>query len=506
MALTGLLILHPLALARAETWSTPDTKPDHYSFVIDEAQNWDSISRLMSVKPFPGSSMPHEYNCAGYGEEPCKFSSENFDMGDSMLIATKCDDELEINCIESLSFGNTNSSLVQANFLEYIDGPKVQADPARGLTEGGTISLWEAPNAPHAGGSLYAVKLGFSVTWDRVKNKFIIIRLDASVAPFSLKEGSNYRTIAVSADEENGRARIGIANRVPSCIWNDAGRCGVLEDFPKDVKVELTFRAVNTIGGWFKGRLQEPSIDIGSIPGGANKITITAQPITVPRFASSFAPDAADEGIKRFLSASPWIKTGTLGHTRSEFDLAFDWLETFRSVAKDTAAGSNTVWNFGSTVGSNLGSKCLVGNSKLLGLVTTNATVFMGGPPKFSGGFLNYRVAGMHHLADGSISKGSYDLIIRSDTARCLYGYGSAPVSAIVSISGQDQSVATTVVSEANGWLKLSAKNFTFSEKTIKIKLQQKKQTIVCVSTKNSKLNKKVTSNNPKCPAGYKKQ
>lgn len=56
----------------------------------------------------------------------------------------------------------------------------------------------------------------------------------------------------------------------------------------------------------------------------------------------------------------------------------------------------------------------------------------------------------MHFLPDGStLATGTYDLVMRSEVARCLYGFSSAPVSASVSITGSDQtSVATTLVNE----------------------------------------------------------
>jgi hypothetical protein len=101
---------------------------------------------------------------------------------------------------------------------------------------------------------------------------------------------------------------------------------------------------------------------------------------------------------------------------------------------------------------------------------------------------------------------GTYDLVMRSDVARCLYNFNKAPVSATISVTGGDNNVATTVVSEKNGWLKLAAYGFTFSEKKVKVKLTQKKMTITCVSTRNSKLTKKVTAYSPTCPSGYKKK
>ena len=95
-------------------------------------------------------------------------------------------------------------------------------------------------------------------------------------------------------------------------------------------------------------------------------------------------------------------------------------------------------------------------------------------------------------------------------------------------ISDNGQSVnAVTTVGEKNGWVNLSAKGFTYSAPTIKVKLSQdapaptpsasatpspaastkpaaaKRTSITCVKGKTSK---KVTAVNPKCPTGYKKR
>jgi hypothetical protein len=80
------------------------------------------------------------------------------------------------------------------------------------------------------------------------------------------------------------------------------------------------------------------------------------------------------------------------------------------------------------------------------------------------------------------------------------------------------------VVSEKDGWLKMKAAGFTFSEKQIKVKITQepsagatpapaasavpvavakKKSTITCVKGKTTK---KVSAVLPKCPAGFKKK
>jgi hypothetical protein len=126
-------------------------------------------------------------------------------------------------------------------------------------------------------------------------------------------------------------------------------------------------------------------------------------------------------------------------------------------------------------------------------------------------------------MSDGSVMKGQYNLVIRSEVARCIYGFSSAPVNAEVSVinSNGEAQIATVIVGEKSGWLYLKANNFEFSSPVIKVKLSQeadplaipipsasaksavKNATITCIKGKTSK---KVTAVKPKCPAGFKKK
>jgi hypothetical protein len=115
---------------------------------------------------------------------------------------------------------------------------------------------------------------------------------------------------------------------------------------------------------------------------------------------------------------------------------------------------------------------------------------------------------------------------VRSETARCYYGFSSAPVEAKVEVVSADNSnqVATVLVNEKDGFIKLQADNFTFSSPTIRIKLAQgaaitpskpvqpvavkatklpKQITLTCIKGKTVK---KVVGTSPKCPAGFKKK
>ncbi|MFM8960937.1 MAG: hypothetical protein ACKOGQ_00005, partial [Actinomycetota bacterium] len=115
--------------------------------------------------------------------------------------------------------------------------------------------------------------------------------------------------------------------------------------------------------------------------------------------------------------------------------------------------------------------------------------------------------------------RGTYDLALRSEFARCLYGFTDAPIRANVSITSSDgssQNIATESLrtNADKSWIYLSASGFTFSSPTIKVKLLQdtpsvtpvaakpivRKVTIKCVKGKQAKV---VTGSNPQCPKGY---
>jgi hypothetical protein len=164
---------------------------------------------------------------------------------------------------------------------------------------------------------------------------------------------------------------------------------------------------------------------------------------------------------------------------------------------------------------------------QLSGVVSTNATQYIAGPPTFdeTSQSLDYKVAAPHLLSNGDVFQGTYNLQISNTLARCIYGFSTAPISATVSVINIDgtSKVATTVIKDSGGFLRLSAAGFTFSNPTIRVKLFQEAtsstnskneppattkapvakampKTITCLK---GKLSKKVTGVTPKCPTGY---
>ena len=213
---------------------------------------------------------------------------------------------------------------------------------------------------------------------------------------------------------------------------------------------------------------------------------------------------------------------------------SFDALSLWLPQIKDKASANPSTWAFYTLNEWELAdaSRCIKDAKDLVGLVTTNATVYAAGTPSFNAEnqTLDYKVMAPHLTSKGEVFKGTYDLRIKSDIARCIYGFSKAPIQASLSILSEDGTTqtATYTVNESDGWLSLSANGFTYSSPTIQVKLSQaqppaptpsvtpepemttqaapkpqaKKVTIIC---KKGKLVKRVTSTNPKCPKGYKK-
>jgi len=111
--------------------------------------------------------------------------------------------------------------------------------------------------------------------------------------------------------------------------------------------------------------------------------------------------------------------------------------------------------------------------------------------------------------------------LMSSEVARCIYNFSKAPISATISVISSDGNtrVATTSMTEKNGFLHLGAYGFEFSSPTVKVTLKQEpvkeevkpavvtpvrnsaKRTITCLLGKTTK---KITALKPVCPKGFK--
>ena len=510
------LVITLVQPAQAQDAFNPDAmtfSPTSGVFGIGEPGSNEAFSNLVAAAKTGGD----EWTCTDLKDPECAVSKIGGMQGRGVLPI--CESATDENCVVSLELAGKDGEFEPATYIRNTKGETFAADPALNFFEQSTPSLWDAPNAPSASGTTtYSVsvrviqgrRIGFN------GSKFESSRFFANVMPYREQAGNYetpYQMTAEGDPVRGGRSRsFAMGGISHGCAWNEEGLCGVVQDFAEGTRVRLTIRIAKTMGGWFKGRIKDPVISVRSVSSTNNEVSVQAEPATVQRMLYE-VPDTKTLSAKEkeFVNYSGFA--GTWENFRSFAGAAdpmtFEYLDYFKPRLNDSASGKNTFWNFASTETVGFGSNCLADKSRVLGIVTTNSMVYDGDVPKFTRGFLNYKVAGLHYEADGITEVlGSYDLVMRSDVARCLYGFNKAPVSATITIAGEgDKSIATTVVGEKNGWLKLAAYGFTFSEKTIRVKITQpKRTTITCVTTSKPTKTKKVSGVNPKCPSGFKKR
>jgi hypothetical protein len=285
--------------------------------------------------------------------------------------------------------------------------------------------------------------------------------------------------------------------------------------FPKNIEFRFTLKMgslYSQLNGWFFGRVADAQIELN-----ASKQTLTVRggPSVTP-VQTGYMPYPAPEPFASSFITQPNPYNGKLPSysiSPSNSNSVDSWLK-YKNFLNVNASFENEVWQLDAAPKSSLDvnqdfEKCLSDKSGITGLLTTNATAYETNPPKWSSkdATLTYQVAGPGLLSDGTKNLGSYLLAIRTDVASCLWKTDLKNARATVEVTNGDGStgaqLATTTISQRNGWLYFSASGFHFSAPTIKVKLSAEKTLkITCVKGKIKKI---VNGSNPKCPSGYKK-
>jgi hypothetical protein len=463
VALAAVLALGtPSVAAQGHYTDGISVSDDQYLILVSEGGRPAETNTNLAIQP-PGVSEGETrgkwVECTDTNDPVCATNNPKNDLlGWSVL--PHCSIASSKMCLESFQIGNLEQPLAEAKYLGAAKTSEqskvIAADEKRNFIEGGTPSLFEGTGVNHVGGSAtYAVAVRLSQHFDYKLKKYVTTDLTASVVPY-------------------------VIGSATSCAFRDGDSCAAAQDFSAGTRVSLKFRIPTSIGGWFSGRMKSPDLSVTKFAAGINEITIEAEPVRVDALALPRDKKAFTSKEKMWLNNNGnWgFAKGTATGAPNYQPVVFEYIDYYRQFVSDTSAGADVVWNMSTRSGGS-GSGCLADTSKVLGIVTTNALGYAGESPSFNKGFLDYKVAGLHYQAGGKdLVLGSYDLVMRSDTARCLYGFSKAPLSATVSVTGGsgEKNVATTVVSEKNGWLKMAAYGFTFSKKTIKVKITKKKK------------------------------
>ena len=408
-----------------------------------------------------------------------------------------CSESEKVDCIVSVSARGPSASDSPGTFSRYFpdrSATSYTGKPSIKLPTGRAPSVWTIPGAAHPGGSDYVVAASLrggtssrSGATFRVVVTAVSLKTDADTSadyrmPYWVTPG---RMAGPAADRGKYRC----------AYWGENGACLLSRSFPADTRFTVKVRLAAEPSGWLHGRINDPAISFTK-NGDAVDVEISALPVQVPAFAvakkhlefpaaiqAAFNPNGKypDAGSRRPGAA----ELTDLTKRNAEYDIvawkdqSFDQFAMVTDVIADTASYAPWVWRVRSLGGEEMrnASKCLTTGDGVKGIVTTNATVYGSGPPAYNSTTqtLDYKVAAPHFTRTQEVFKGAYYLIMRSDVARCFYNFTSAPVKATITVveANGASSSAVTSVSEANGWLRLSATGFTHSAPTVKVSLSQ---------------------------------
>ena len=515
------------------------------------------LEAMTSDGTTPDSTIKTKTSCTKIGEKGCE--AEKYFQYNALLGG--CDSKLTTNCISKVFAIDATGKEVVGSVVGSFPGKtpyNYAGDPTIGLPEGSSALLVKFPGITHAGGDEFLVVAYLQGARSFNEKQFHLEDFKSAIFAVSRVTAGcrtpQPETILRGDSKLQGRAmRQGGCDKGNNnasklaCAMTSDSECALPWALPLDVTFGYSLKLHEKIKGWFHGRLGEALASITSTSDGDQLLTVQGKPVVVPGIYAWYKKSDYPLPLRTFYANYPKVALDTngagwpssdgqypdgpdglpysilkegFGYNEGSFQEVLAWI----NAAGDKATYAPTVWSVRSMESSQF-DNCMKGSDSLSGIVSTNSTMYIGNPPTFDkdSQSLDYKVMSPHNLPNGTEFKGSYDLVIKSDVARCIYGFSNAPVSAKISILSSDGTtqVATTTFNERNGWMYLVARGFTFSSPTVRVKLIQetaptpaptassttttfaKQSTITCVKGKSAK---KVTAIKPACPSGWKKK
>lgn len=545
---------------RSPIINTPNTlgfQANESNFAKTEVSTWFNFTTSDGT---PSGKVTNIAICNTGKEKGCEFTV----WAMYRAVLTSCVDGSDINCISEITAINGDGKSLKVNMLSTFPAFRYEdfaGDLAQGVPHGSGAVLVSIPEAPHAGGDNYLMKL--VVTSNRTPESggvYGVPSISASMMAVKVVEGnfmgSRTETNTASYLKAQGISVAGVTELAPGqeldpryqeCVMSSAKQCALPYGLPQDISFGFSARFSFQLTGWLHGRMRDASIKLEKKSEKESLLTVSARPIKVPVVDVEKNVDDLPDSLLNYFATRDWagetlrypLATTVQGtrvqpseknraglknlsfkfiNTRFDTDSMKDFLQ-WLPIAGDKASATPTQWRVSTMTdrGSGVVRDCLNQSNTLAGLVTTNSTMYIDGPPTYdaANGSLDYKVASTHFEADGkTVFKGSYELLMSSSVARCIYKFTSAPVNASVSVTSEsgEPNVATTVVREKDNWLTLGAYNFTFSAPTVSVKLTQVKAQVVTpakpavkkITCVKGKITKVVTT--AKCPTGYTKK
>lgn len=424
-------------------------------------------------------------NCIEDLESPCIKSFEiSEDDGKSWIKYKKS------TSYESKVF-DKNQNLPKGSYSQI--SKNWSANALEKLPAGANTSVFEFENSTHGGGNQYMVQAVIEGVSGKDNINAKSEKLSLIILPVSVYSAPAPNTCS---------------------IWKDY--CFKVFNFPENIKYRITLELKflsSYFSGWFQSRIKD-----GTVTQSKNsEISFEGYPVQVSHALASFYKPFPEQ----LLIDYPEIKTGLFNGQKFTLNLidssinpdGIDKWQKYASFVNKNAFDDSSLWqatSYSTTKDSIVYKQmngCLSKKNGLLGLVSTNATIYEVGAPEWdtSNNSLSFRVASPTNDSTGSKNSGSYELVMREDIAKCLWGNNVTSAKALIQIideSGNTQ-VSTSTFLTQKGYLYFKAAGFHYSSPKIKVSFA--KSSATAISCKKGKISKKIVAVNPKCPSGYTK-
>ena len=445
------------------------------------------------------------------------------------LVLPPCIGAVKNDCIVSLEHTDAEGKWIKGIFKEYLplkdltwndadfkedynsleDTVFAKARPAQNLPAGGRTGIWQLSNAKHAGGTDYAVSIGFPGASSNTSNP----RAAGSVISWYASDGFTMKLFPISYDISVPRPTEKDASRNGPNGWSScAGGFGKasyycvankIHPFPTKTKFRITvnFKSTKTILSgvdWYSGRLFNSQVSETSNADNSISLAVEGSPTMVGTVNTEFPKNQANYNILKKAYETYWDLT--FGEKPYSFTTYDSFYQSSGSGFSTRDPGTASAWSIledafefkylyeeetwqVSTARMGPTDRDLTKNCAstdlLPGIISTNAVAANPSPPKWNAetSELIYSIASPHVKKDGALNSGVYELTIDKKLAECLWGLDPLNYRAAISVTAKDgtQKVSTTVFASSDKYLTFRAAGFSFSTSTIKVKLSNEK-------------------------------
>ncbi len=470
------------------------------------------------------------------------------------LPTCKTDDQIDcLSKFEAFSREGTKLEITNLGEFKTFDEFGFVGNSDASLPNPGTPTIYQIPGAPHPGGDKYIVVPYYQSQTGLTSDVYYVANFNVNQAArgfrlmifaITIYDGEFDKKELIDDPSRyayGSRTSIQIKNN-NQCIYSNSTQCLVARAIPDNVRFSLGLRTSFALSNHIFGRVSEVEVVTGRDKQGNHLLEISGFAQKVPMFGKWMKKNELPKELVEFYAKRVGKMDGWGASKEEQLQPGENWslfrnsgqtwidgLEEIQLWLKiiDKASLTPSSWSLEFQMQQGTGSlasfspgRCYYPEPSLI--VTTNASDFLSTSPTFDEKTqeIVYTVAAPHLLPNGEVFAGSYELIIRSDTARCLYNFSSAPLKASIQVTSADnkEQIAVTNMVEKNGWIYLTARGFTFSTPKLKVSLFQeqvavapkvetpkKSKTVVTLTCAKGKKTRYVEGTKPKCPKGYKK-